>query len=211
MTAKVASSHSTLQASPTVQRVAKVYAEALYAAAKKNNTLEEVRDELQSLLDSVSSSESAVRRFFSGGIGGRDRREETLKKVLAGQVNDVVLNFVLVLNHHDRLELLQPVVTVYSTFLEERSGKVRVQVRTATSLPDDQRERLLNQLRELTKREPILEEKVDPDLLGGLVVQVGDWRYDASVRHQLETIRNQLIESSSHEIQAGRDRFSSGE
>ena len=50
---------------------------------------------------------------------------------------------------------------------------------------------------------------VDPDLLGGMVVWVGDWLYDASVRSRLESIRNQLIERSSHEIQSGRDRFSS--
>src|SRR5207253_2562808 len=47
------------------------------------------------------------------------------------------------------------------------------------------------------------------DLLGGMTVRVGDWLYDASVRTQLETIRNQLITRSSHEIQSGRDRFSS--
>ena len=67
----------------------------------------------------------------------------------------------------------------------------------------------LGQLRDLWQREPILESAVDPDLLGGLVVQVGDWLYDASVRTQLETLRNQLITRSSHEIQSGRDRFSS--
>jgi F-type H+-transporting ATPase subunit delta len=103
------------------------------------------------------------------------------------------------------------VIAVYTALLEDRTGKVRVSVQTAAPLPEDQRSRLVSQLRELTKREPLLEEKVDPDLLGGLVVQVGDWRYDASVRHQLEIIRNQLIESSSHEIQTGRDRFSTAE
>jgi F-type H+-transporting ATPase subunit delta len=48
---------------------------------------------------------------------------------------------------------------------------------------------------------------VDPSLLGGLVVRTGDYVYDASVRTRLETIRKQLIERSSHEIQTGRDRF----
>jgi F-type H+-transporting ATPase subunit delta len=62
-------------------------------------------------------------------------------------------------------------------------------------------------MRQATRREPDLIETVDPDLLGGLVVQVGDLLYDASVRTQLDHIRNQLTERSSHEIQAGRDRF----
>ena len=74
-------------------------------------------------------------------------------------------------------------------------------------LPDDQRDQLTRELRELVHGEPILETEVDPDLLGGLVVRFHDWLYDGSVQTQLQTIRNQLIESSSHEIQSGRDRF----
>jgi F-type H+-transporting ATPase subunit delta len=200
-----------LRANPTAQRVARVYAEALYDEAQKNNALASVLEELQSLTREVMGTDTVLRSFFSGGVVGRDRREAALSKALKGQVSDVVLNFILVLNKHERLELLQPVIAVYTALLEDRTGKVRVSVQTAAPLPEDQRSRLVSQLRELTKREPLLEEKVDPDLLGGLVVQVGDWRYDASVRHQLEIIRNQLIESSSHEIQTGRDRFSTAE
>jgi F-type H+-transporting ATPase subunit delta len=84
-----------------------------------------------------------------------------------------------------------------------------VEVRSAVPLPDDQRERLLNQLRATLQREPILQTRVDENLLGGLVVRVGDWVYDASVKTRLETIRHQLTERSSHEIQSRRDRFSS--
>ena len=122
-----------------------------------------------------------------------------------------MLNFLLVLNDHDRLDLFRFAVALYSILLEERSNKVRVKVMSAAPLSDDQRGRLANQLRDMTKREPVLEETIDPELLGGMVVQVADWRYDASVRHQLEIIRNQLIENSHAEIQAGRDRFSSAD
>ena len=58
-------------------------------------------------------------------------------------------------------------------------------------------------------KEPVLHTRVDPDLLGGLVVRVGDWLYDASVRTRLADIRDQVIQRSSHEIQSGRDRFRS--
>ena len=57
--------------------------------------------------------------------------------------------------------------------------------------------------------EPIVERQVDPDLLGGLQVRVGDWVFDASVRTQLNNLRNQIIAESSHAIQTRRDRFSS--
>lgn len=84
-----------------------------------------------------------------------------------------------------------------------------VEVRSAAPLSEPHAERLRHELRESFHKEPILAMKVDPDLIGGLMVKVGDWLYDASVRTQLETLRHQLIESSSHAIQSGRDRFSS--
>ena len=61
----------------------------------------------------------------------------------------------------------------------------------------------------MLRREPVLELTVDPTLLGGLVVRVGDNLFDGSVRTRIDTLRKQLIERSSHEIQSGRDRFSS--
>jgi F-type H+-transporting ATPase subunit delta len=83
-----------------------------------------------------------------------------------------------------------------------------VQVRSAVPLADDQADRLRQQLRESLRLDPVLRTEVDPKLLGGIVVKVGDWLYDASVRARLDSIRKQLIERSSHEIQSGRDRFS---
>jgi F-type H+-transporting ATPase subunit delta len=67
---------------------------------------------------------------------------------------------------------------------------------------------LRQRIREAFQLEPIVQSQVDPDLLGGVVVKVGDWLYDASVRSRLESIRNQLIAKGSHEIQSRRDRFS---
>jgi F-type H+-transporting ATPase subunit delta len=211
MTVSAESALAHLQANPTAQRVARVYAEALFAEAEKRNQLEEVESELKSLVEDVASVDPVLRSFFLGGVGGRDRREATLKTVLTGKVSDIVLNFLLVLNEHDRLELFRFTVVIYSTMIEQRSSKVRVKVWSASPLSDDQRGRLVKQMREMTRREPVLEEKIDPELLGGMIVQVADWRYDASVRHQLEILRNQLIENSHAEIQAGRDRFSSAE
>jgi F-type H+-transporting ATPase subunit delta len=193
------------------QRVAQVYAEALLEAASRQNATDQVRDELRDLIRSVAGADPAVQTFLLGGIVGRKRRTEILRHAFEGRVHPLLLNFLLVLNDHQRLELLRPILAVYEDLLEKRAGQIRIYVWTAVPLPDDQRQRLLEQLRQATRQEPILQTAVDPNLLGGIVVQVGDLRYDASVRHQLETVLNQLIERSSHAIEVGRDRFSSGQ
>jgi F-type H+-transporting ATPase subunit delta len=75
---------------------------------------------------------------------------------------------------------------------------MHVDVRAASPLGDEQQERLRQELREKFKREPILSVRIDPELLGGLVVRVDDWVYDGSVRARLERIRNQLLSRSSY-------------
>ena len=76
-------------------------------------------------------------------------------------------------------------------------------------MPAEQRQHLEQTLRGALQLEPILDTRIDPELLGGIIVKVGDWRYDASVQTSLKTIRDQIIARSSYEIQSGRDRFCS--
>jgi F-type H+-transporting ATPase subunit delta len=191
------------------QRVAKVYAESLYGSAAKHNQAQQVLDELQGLVGEVFKADPKIEGFLSSVIVGRDRKAELIKGVFSTRSSETFFSFLSVLNDHDRLDLLRPVLTAYRQLFDQRSGRIHVQVRSAQPLPDDQRERLVLELKKAFQRDPILENRVEPDLLGGLVVQVGDWLYDASVRSNLETLRNQIIERSSHEIQSGRDRFSS--
>jgi F-type H+-transporting ATPase subunit delta len=190
------------------QRVAQVYAEALLNAAEKRQQADAVYQELQSLVNEVFSRSPLVEAFLSSSAISRHHKAEVINQTFTPRAGELLCNFLLVLNEHERLGLLRPILAAYRQMRDERARRLRVQVASAAPLPDDQRERLQQELRETFHLEPILETRVDPDLLGGLLVQVGDWVYDASVRTQLETIRNQLIARSSHEIQSRRDRFS---
>jgi F-type H+-transporting ATPase subunit delta len=197
------------QADVGTQRVAKVYAEALLNAAEKQNQATEVLEDLQGLVGEVFRANPLIETLLTSAAVGRQRKAELLRQTFDGRVSETFSNFLQVLNEHDRLELVRPVCVAYRALFDERAGRVRVQVRTAVPLPEDQRERLYHQVREALHREPQVEARVDPDLLGGIVIQVGDWLYDASVKARLEDLRNEIIEKGSHEIQSGRNRFSS--
>jgi F-type H+-transporting ATPase subunit delta len=145
--------------------------------------------------------------LIAGSAVGRTAKDEVIKKAFQGRSSDLFLNFLLVLNHHDRLDLLRPILSGLHRIDDERKNRVRVHVRSAVPLTDEQRERLITQLRRDLQADPTLDARVDPSLIGGMVVRMGDYVYDASIRTRLETIRKQLIERSSHEIQSGRDRF----
>jgi len=190
-------------------RIARVYAEALLNVAIKQNETDAVLEELRALVEEVLQANPTLADFFAHKAIGHDRMADLLNKVFRGRVSDTFDNFLMVLNDHDRLDLLRPILAAYRYLNNERKRRLIVQVRSAAPLLDQQRERLLQELRQAFQYEPVLESQIDPDMLGGLVVRVGDWLYDASVRTRLETLGNQLSERGQHEIQGGRDRFGS--
>jgi F-type H+-transporting ATPase subunit delta len=191
------------------QRVARVYAEAWLEAAGARGQTEEVLAELGDLLNQVFKADPHFEAFLTSGIIDRHRKAEVLSDAFAGRAGELVLNGLLVLNEHDRLNLLRPIVQTYRELRDQQAGRMRVEVASAIALPEDARARLLQELRQKYDKEPILETRVDPELLGGMVVRIGDQVYDQSVRTQLNNIRNEIIARSSYEIQSGRDRFSS--
>ncbi len=191
------------------QRLAKVYAEALLEAAGQQGRTQEVLEEYESLVRDVFAADARLEATFTSAAIGRGPKGELIRKVFEGRASDILLHFLLVLNDHDRLELLRGILAMARELEEKRAGRLRVLVRSAVPLEDDQRERLHQELRSTFHGEPVIDAQVDPELLGGLVVRVGDWLFDGSVRTRLRTLRDQLIERSSHEIQSGRNRFSS--
>jgi F-type H+-transporting ATPase subunit delta len=123
----------------------------------------------------------------------------------------MLLDFLYVLNDHDRLQIFRSVYGEMQKLDDLRHRRFRVTVESVTPLAVDQKERLMHDLRATFRLEPILDERTDADLLGGMVVRVSDWVFDGSVRTQLVSLRKQLREMSSHEIQSRRDRFSAAE
>jgi F-type H+-transporting ATPase subunit delta len=189
-------------------RVARVYAEALLNAADKHGQSDEVVEALESLIRDLFPAELQFEAFLTSSAVGRERKAQVIDRVFEKRSVPVFVDFMKVLNQHERLNLLRPILAAAKELRDQRAKRIRVQVRSAVPLADDQADRLRQQLRESLRLDPVLRTEVDPKLLGGIVVKVGDWLYDASVRARLDSIRNQLIERSSHEIQSGRDRFS---
>ena len=193
------------------QRIGKTYAEALLNAAEKQNQSSEVLQELDAVVNDLFRREPQFATFLSSSAIGRERKQEVIEKTFAGRATDVFVNFLLVLNKHDRLDVLRAVYAMYLDLYDQRSGRMRVQVTSAVPLPDDQADKLRQELRAKFNKEPVLDARIDPELLAGMVVQVGDWKVDSSVKNRLHEILEQLVERSSHEIQSRRDRFSSPE
>ena len=186
---------------------AHVYAEALLNAAEKKNAAEEVLEELDTLVDQLFDQQPQLVDVLLDRSVSREKKAHLIRSLFQERATDTFLNFLLVLNDHDRLSLLDAIQAETTEIWNQRQNRIRAKVRSAVPLGEDQLEKLKQQLQESFKKEPMIETEVDPELLGGLVVQVGDWLFDGSTRSRLERIKGHLIESGSHELEDRRDRI----
>ncbi len=191
------------------QQVARVYAEALLRAARAQQAEEQVLEELDSLVDDVFTSVPQLELFLTSGIISRRRKAATISRLFTGRAHPLVLHFLLVLNDHDRLPLLRTIVRAYRQLRDREARRVRVEVQSAVPLGEAYLERMADQLRDIFRLEPLLTNRVEPELLGGLVVRIGDWVFDGSVRSRLSKLEKELLARASYAIQTQRDRFCS--
>lgn len=199
------------KADVSARRIAKVYAEGLLNAAEKKGEADAVLAELDSLVRDVFEKEPRLEILLSSAAVGRHARHEALDKVFAGRATTTFANFLHVLNDHERLNLLRPILTAATELYDKRHRRMRVYVDTAVPMPDDIHQRLEAGLREHFHLEPVFIRRVDPALLGGFKIRIGDMQFDATVLNRLGLLRDQILARSSHEIQSRRDRFSTGE
>lgn len=199
------------KADVSARRIAKVYAAALLDTAQKQGQAETVLAELDSLVRDVFEREPQLEVLLSSAAIGRHARRASLQRIFGGRASATFVSFVQVLNDHERLILLRPILAAATAMYDERHRRLRVLVSSAVPLPDDIRQRLETDVRAYFHLEPVLIPQLDPALLGGLKVRIGDVQYDASVRNRLDSLRDQILARSSHEIQSRRDRFSTGE
>jgi len=185
------------------RQVARVYAEALYRAADEGGLTSELMIEVDQLVHDVFKADPGMEAFLASASVNEERKGQVLEQAFRGRATDALVQFLGVLNRHGRLDMIRGIHDAYRRLFNRKNRKLVVVARSAVPLNDDERRRLCDDVRAVVDVEPILQEQVDPDLLGGLVVRVGDWVYDASVRAKLDQIRNQLIERSSHGVARG--------
>ncbi len=204
-----ASHVSSVMEDPSAQAIARTYADALLDAAGTGTN--EVLEELTSFVDDVLAKLPQLQEVFFSRVIGREEKIQLIDRVFTGKTSPIVANFLRVLVHHDRLDLVPLIAREARLRQEVRSGKQRVQIKTAMPLSDQSRDRLRQRLAESLPFEPILETQVDPSLIGGIVIRVGDTVYDSSLATRVAQLRDRIQQRSLHEIQSGRDRFSSAE
>ena len=206
--AKGAEAHESTAVKDDSVEVARRYAEALIHAAENENAVDLVLDELDELERDVLEPNPRFAEVLASLRVSVSQKDRILVDLLENRASSLLLRFLRVLNRHERLGYLGAVARHARAIWDKRHKRVPVQVRSAVPLDEDQLKDLHAGLARMTGATPILDVSTDPNLIAGLVVQVGDIRYDASAKSRLAQLRQRLIEGKTHEIQSRRDQFS---
>lgn len=183
--------------------VAKVYSQAILELAVEAGSSEEVLAELEALLGQAEA-DADLARFFENPLLETAARRESLETMFRGRLSDLTVDALQVINQKGRLSLLPAIIATYREALRERQGLVEVEVTSAVPLSEELRRRLEGAIDRHTGKKSILVETVDPDIVGGLVVRVGDDKIDTSVARELDKLSSALSERASQEILTGK-------
>ena len=170
--------------------VDRVYARALFDAAQEDGRLEPVRDEVAQLAQAVEEVPELKELLRNPQLDPR-AKAAALEDVLSGG-EQLVRNFVLLLADKGRAGIFEDVAREFERLIAEHEGIVHAELTTAVELSDKEARDLLGQIEQAAGRKVEATRTVDPGLIGGIVLQVGSHRLDASVRGRLERLRREL-------------------
>jgi F-type H+-transporting ATPase subunit delta len=178
----------------TASPIARRYAKALIELASAPGETQEWADQLGALQRTVQGN-TDLRDVFENPIYVKEQRRAILVKL--GQslgLSPTVMNLLNLLVDRNRLPSLPAIVDAYRQMSDEKLGRLRATVRSAIPLDAAVAREIETSLAKATRREVVLDRKVDPAVIGGLVAEVGSVVYDGSVRTQLEGLRRALRE-----------------
>jgi F-type H+-transporting ATPase subunit delta len=168
----------------------RVYARALFQAAQEQGRLEQVRDELDQFVRTAAEVPELRELLRSPQLDPR-ARAAALDDLLKGG-DEILRNFLLLLADKGRAAELEEIGREFERLVAEEEGVVHVELTTAVELSDKEARKLLKQIEQASGRKVEASRVVEPDLIGGIVLQTGSHRLDASVRGRLERLRREL-------------------
>ncbi len=176
-----------------MEEIAQVYARALFEVAKEHDVLDEIRAQLNEFTDVLSENRDLTVFFFSPYFSTQEKKEG-LERAVTG-ANQLFMNFLETLVERHRMPVIFRVRARFESYWDEENRLLPVQVTSAINLDQSIVDSIGKRIGEQTGRNVELSSSVDPDILGGIVLRVGNFILDASIRNRLEQLRKQVAQA----------------
>ena len=177
-----------------MEEIAEVYARALFEAAKDDGVLDRVHDELGEFADALDADRNLQVFLFSPYFSSEEKKAGVRR--IVSDADERLLNFLELLAERHRMPVLFRIRRIFDGRWAEENKLLPVTVTSATELDAGLVEEIGRRIQEQTGRQVDLSSKVDPDVLGGLMVRVGNMVLDATVRNRLEQLRKQVAKAA---------------
>ena len=192
------------------QQLGDVYARALLAFAGDAGNVDQLVDELGEVVEAINGV-AGLRSALESPRIGVDAKVGLLDKAFAGKVEKGLLHFLKVVCNKGRFDCLGAIASSARTLRDEMAGRVQAVVTSASPMDSEAVGRITDQLSKTLGKDVSLQVLVDPEILGGIVVRVGDTVYDGSVVNQLSQVRARAVKRASDAIREKLDRFTTSE
>jgi F-type H+-transporting ATPase subunit delta len=177
-----------------VEEIAEVYSRALFEAAKENGVLDRVHDELGEFAEALSSERNLQVFLFSPYFSSEEKKQGIER--IVEDADPRLFNFLELLAERHRMPALFRIRREFDAMWREENKLLPVTVTSAVELDQGIVEDIGREIEQQTGRRVELSSSVDPDVLGGLVVRVGNLVLDATVRNRLEQLRKQVAKTA---------------
>ena len=176
-----------------MEEIATVYARSLFEVAQEQGKLDDVRDQLGEFADALDANQE-MQVFFFSPYFSTEEKEEGLDKIVTG-ADPIVQNFLKLLIEKHRMPAVFRIRRELDELWRHENKRLRVDVTSAIELDKKTVKQIGDRIGEETGQKIELTERVDPDILGGLVVRVGNSIIDSSIRARLDSLRKQVAKA----------------
>jgi len=177
-----------------MEEIAEVYARSLFEVAQEHDQLDEIREELGEFADVLSENRQLQVFFFSPYFSSEEKKDNVPKVIEGG--NEYFVRFLQVLAEKHRLPVLFRVRRAFDEMWAKEQRLLEVSVTSAVPLDEETVNGIGKKIEEQTGQRVELSSTVDPDLIGGIVIRVGNKVLDASVRNRLERFRRSVASAA---------------
>jgi ATP synthase F1 delta subunit len=176
-----------------MEEIAEVYARALFEVASEGGVLDEVREQLDQFADVLQGDRQMMIFFFSPYFSSQEKKDG-LKRAVT-DADPSFMNFLEALIERHRMPAIFRIRTRYDKLWDETNKLLGVEVTSAIALDEATVKNIGDRIGQQTGNQIQLSSNVDPDILGGIVLRVGNFILDASIRNRLEQLRKQVAQA----------------
>lgn len=189
------------------QFIAGVYAKSVIDVTEKAGNTEEVLEQLDSFVVDVLPKIPQLHAALESPRVSAEQKASLIDSALAGKADQTLVNFLKVLNNHNRLDCLASINAQARILVNELRGRVEAAVTVADELTPELEKSVQDKLKAYLGKDVILSVKTDPEIIGGMVVKVGDTVYDSSVANQLSQIRGKALDQTMQKVRESIGSF----